>query len=226
MISMQFDDRVFFKELNNVLGYAEGYLQGVKEGRNIFLEKIAHNSVKIFKDFVDQNARVDPQMYHHIYEWYQEGHPEARLFDIEYSVSGGGISFNGTFSQSSSIANGATVPFYNKAEVMERGLPIVIKPIKANVLNFKVGTEDVFTSKPIMIDHPGGTHVMGSFDHIFKLFFKEHFTQSVLDMTGIRQYLQKSSAFKDNFKNSKIGGKTKGIEVGYNWISKAGDLIV
>jgi hypothetical protein len=226
MISIQFDDKVLFKDLTNILGYSEGFLQGVKEGENNFANKIAKNAIEILKAFVDQNARVDPQMYHHIYEWYQEGHPEARLFDIEYSSVNGGISFHGTFSQSSSIANGATVPFYNKAEIMEKGIPIVIKPVNANVLNFKVGTEDVFTSKPINIQHPGGTHVMGSFEHIFKLFFEQHFTQSVLKSTGIFDHLQKITDYKDNLKSAKIGGRAKGVEVGYNWITKAGELSV
>jgi len=226
MISAQFDDRIFFKDLMNVAGYSEGFLEGIQKGKPKFLKNIAKDSIQIFKDFVDQNARVDQQMYHHIYEWYQTGNPNARLFDIEYAVTETGISFNGTFSQSSSMANGSTVPFYNKAEVMEKGIPVTIRPIKAKVLNFQIDNEDIFTSGPITIDNPGGTHVMGSFQHIFDLFFNQHFTQSVLLLTGIKTYLENASTYKTNLSSAKTGGKAKGIEVGYNWIVKAGDLSV
>lgn len=226
MISVKFDDRVFFKELSNVLGYSEGFLIGAELGKGKLAEGIARNAIEIFKDFVDQNARVDQQLYHHIYEWYETGNPEARLFDIDYKTKDGGISFNGTFSQSRSISKNSTTPFYNKAEIMEKGLPITIKPVNASVLSFNVDGEQVFTPNEVTISNPGGTHVMGSFERIFDIFFKQHFKQSVLDMTGITKYLSNPQAYKDNIKSAKVGGKAKGVEVGYNWITKAGDLSV
>ena len=45
-------------------------------------------------------------------------------------------------------------------------------------------------------------------------------------MTGITRYLSNPTVFKTNFASAKTGGKAKGVEVGYNWITKAGDLIV
>lgn len=226
MITIKFDDKQFFKDLMNVAGYSEGFLEGASLGKEKFLHKLAVNSIDIFKDFVDQQARVDQQMYHHIYEWYQVGNPAGRLFNVKYTVRDGGISFNGTFSQSISIRNGSNQPFYDKAKIMEKGLPITISPVNASVLTFNVNGEQVFTPNPVTVEHPGGTHVMGSFENIFDLFFKEHFTQSVLNITGITQYLNNAKAYKDNFKSGKSGGKAKGVEVGYNWITKAGDLSV
>jgi hypothetical protein len=225
-MSISFDDRIFFKELSNITKYSEGFLQGIESGKQKFSTSIAKNSVEIFKEFVDQNARVDEQMYHHIYEWYQSGVPAARLFDINYTVSDGGISFDGTFSQSRSVSNGSKTPFYNKAEIMEKGIPVTISPVNASVLSFNVDGEQVFTSGSVTVSNPGGTHVMGSFERIFDIFFKQHFKQSVLDMTGITEYLKNARPYKDNLKAAKNGGRAKGVEVGYNWITKAGDLSV
>jgi hypothetical protein len=226
MISIKFDDKIFFKDLMNITGYSEGFLQGAVLGNKKLSDGVANSAVEIFKNFVDQQARVDQQMYHHIYEWYQVGNPGARLFDINYIVREGGISFNGTFTQSISVSNGSNQPFYDKAKIMERGLPVTISPTNASVLTFNVDGEQVFTPNAVTIEHPGGTHVMGSFERLFDLFFKEHFRQSVLDLTGITQHLSNAKAYKDNFKAGKTGGKAKGIEVGYNWIAKAGDLSV
>lgn len=226
MISIAIDDKVFFKELSNITKYSEGFLQGVELGKEKFSVSLAKNSIEIFKDFVDQNARVDEQMYHHIYEWYQSGVPSARLFDIEYNVSNGGISFNGTFSQSRSVSKNSTTPFYNKAQIMEMGIPVTISPVNASVLSFNVDGQQVFTSDTVTVQNPGGTHVMGSFQRIFDIFFRQHFKQSVLDLTGITEYLKNAKPFKDNLKAGKTGGKATGVQVGYNWITKAGDLSV
>jgi len=226
VISVKFDDRTMFKDLSNIVKYSEGFLLGAELGKEKLAESIARNAIEIFKEFVDQNARVDQEMYHHIYEWYQEGSPNARLFDVEYTARDGGISFNGTFSQSRSLSRNSTTPFYNKAEVMERGLSITIKPVRAKVLSFSIDGEQVFTPNPITVQNPGGSQVMGSFERIFDLFFKQHFKQSVLDMTGITKSLSNAKAYKDNFKSGKSGGKARGVEVGYNWITKAGDLNV
>lgn len=225
MISVKVDDDIFFSEMNNVLGYAKGFLEGVERGKAEFYHSIAKDAINIFKEFVDQQARVDPYMYHHIYEWYRQGSPDSRLFDIEYTVGNGGLTFNGVLTQSKSIKNGSNVPFYNKATIMEKGIPVTIKPNK-KALKFNVGSEEVFVSGPITVDHPGGTRVTGAFENIFKIFFEQNFRQSVLDVTGITRYLSNPTAFKYNFSSSKVGGKAKGIEVGYNWIKNAGGLSV
>lgn len=226
MIAIKFDDKKFFKDLTNIANYSTGFLEGVHSGKEEFAKSIARNGIEIFKEFVDQQARVDEQMYHHIYEWYQPGNPGSRLFDVEYIARDGGISFNGTFSQSRSVSNNSTTPFYNKAQVMERGLPITISPKNSKVLAFEVNGEQVFTPNSVTIRNPGGTHVMGSFERIFDLFFKQHFKQSVLDATGITRHLTNAKPYKDNFSAGKTGGKAKGVQVGYNWIAKAGDLSV
>jgi hypothetical protein len=226
MIAIKFDDKKFFKDLTNIANYSTGFLEGVHAGKEEFAKSIAKNGVEIFKQFVDQQARVDEKMYHHIYEWYQAGNPGARLFDVEYITRDGGISFNGTFSQSRSVSDNSNTPFYNKAQIMERGLPITISPKNSSVLAFEIDGEKVFTPNPVTVQHPGGTHVMGSFERIFDIFFREHFKQSVLDVTGITKHLSTAKPYRDNLAAGKTGGKAKGVQVGYNWIAKAGDLSV
>ena len=226
MITVKFDDKQFFRDMENILGYSEGFLEGAEKAKPEFAKAIAKDTIEILKQFIDQQARVSPEMYHHIYEWYMEGSPEGRLFDIDYSVSGGGISFYGTLKQSTSIKNGSNVPFYNKATIMEKGISVRIKPKTAKALKFNIGTEDIFVSGPVLIDNPGGTRVVGSFERIFINFFKDHFRQSVLEATGIRKYLSNTKPYNDNLRAAKTGGKAKGLEVGYNWIANAGGLNV
>jgi len=73
---------------------------------------------------------------HHVYEWYQTGSPAARLFDINYISNQIGLSFNSTFRQSVSIKSGSKVPFYNKAQIIENGIPVTIRPVSSEVLSF------------------------------------------------------------------------------------------
>lgn len=226
MITIQFDDKTFFREMTNIAQYSEGFLNGVNNGKSAFAKSIGRDAIEVFKQFVDQNARADEKMYHHIYEWYQTGSPEARLFDVEYVEYDGGLTFNGTFSQSKTLQNGSMTPFYNKAEIMENGIPVTIKPVKSKVLSFNVDGEQIFTPNAVDVQNPGGTHQLHAFEHIFDLFFKEHFKQSVLELTGIKEYLQNPKVYKDNLHSAKTGGKSKGEQIGYDWIANAGGLSV
>jgi len=224
MISSTINDREFFKDMNNIIGYMNGFVEGAEIGKDKFLNSLAKNGIQIFKEFVDQQARVDPKMYHHIYEWYQTGAASGRLFDIDYSIENSGLTFNGTLSQSASIKSGSNVPFYDKARIMENGISVTIKPKTAKALKFNNGADDIFVSGQVTVENPGGIAVVGAFENIFELFFTQHFRQSVLELTGIKKYLESSRDFKDNFRYAKTQGKQKGINVGYNWITRAGDL--
>jgi hypothetical protein len=226
MFKITFDDLKFNKEMENILGYSLGFLEGVEKGKENFLRSFAPDIIRGMKDFIDSNARVDPQMYHHIYEWYQTGSANSILYNIKYRVNKNGISLNYSFSQSKSIQNGSKEPFYNKATIMENGVAVTIKPQKSNVLAFVVDGQQVFTKKEVVVSNPGGTRVKGSFEHIINLFLSSYFKQSFLQSSGIRDYLQKPLVFKTNLKSAKTGGKNLGEQVGYNWISHAGGLNV
>lgn len=225
MIRAGFDDAKFFAEMSNVVKYAEGYLEGAELGKPQMLLKVGRTMKEILEEFIDTSARIDPATLHHVYEWYQSGSPSARLFDIDYSVTKGGLSFGYTFSQSRSLANGSNVPFYNKASIMESGIPVTIKPVYAKALAFEDNGETVFTKGPVTIDSPGGPDVQGSFAEIFNDFFSKYLTQSYLVDSGFTRHLSNPVDFKNNLARGKSGGKSVGKQIGYNWIVKAGDKL-
>jgi hypothetical protein len=220
-----FDDSTFFRELSNIAKYAEGFVEGVNAGKNQFLDNLGQSVIESLKDFIDLNARVDPESLHHVYEWYQVGQESGRLFDINYSVSGGGLSINSSFRQSQSVANGANNPFYDKAKIMENGIPVTIRPKYSQVLMFDDNGEKVFTKKEVNVDRPGGASVQGSFEKVFDMFFSTYFSQSFLSASGLRKYLENPIEFKTKLNAGKSGGRALGKQTGYNWIVKAGGMI-
>jgi hypothetical protein len=220
MISVKINNKKFKKEMNNLMGYSIGFLTGVKRGQGVFLKGFGVTVIEALKQYIDSNARVAPQMLHHMYEWNQTGSPEARLFDLGYTVTGVGLSIDSSFRQSTSIKQGSKVPFYDKARIMESGIPVTIVP-KNRVLAFTVDGEDVFTSAPVRVDNPGG-NVEGQYEKVFDSFFKLYFKQSFLASTGILTYLENPIDFKKNFSRGKTGGYSVGVAVGQQWMAKAG----
>jgi hypothetical protein len=220
MIKM--DGTQFIKDMNNIIKYSEGFLEGVKRGKAQMLSNVGKASVEVIKQYVDSSARVNPAALHHVYEWYQVGSPEARLFDIVYSVNGAGLSIRSQFTQSTVIKNGSNVPFYDKARIMEAGLSITIKPKSATVLSFDVNGEQVFSKGPITVNEPGGSEVQGSFEATFDAFMRGYFSQAFLSSSGILAKLNDISIFKKNLSSGKRSGKQKGIETGYRWITSVG----
>jgi hypothetical protein len=220
MIKLKVNNKKFMRDMDNMVDYTFGFLDGVKRGFPSFLKSFGETSLTALKQYIDSNARVNPQLLHHVYEWSQTGSPDARLFNLNYTVKGNGLSFNSTFRQSKSIKDGSTVPFYNKAEIMENGIPVVIIP-KQTVLAFEDNGEEVFTSAPVVVNNPGGM-VEGEYQRVFDSFFSRYFRQSFLESTGIANYLRNPVDFKTNFSSAKRGGRSRGIAVGLNWIRKAG----
>lgn len=223
MISM-FDDRQFMKDMQNIVEYSAGFLDGIQDGKKKFLENIGESTIETLKDYVDTMAKVDPSLLHHVYEWNRTGSPDARLFNLEYVVKGDGLSVSSTFKQSLSVKNGSKVPFYDKARIMEQGIPVTIKPKAAKVLAFEDNGEKVFTKNPVTVSDPGGTDVQGGFESTFDRFFEVYFTQAFLYSSGIAEYIKNPVAFKANMASGKKGGRSVGKRVGYNWIAKAGAL--
>jgi hypothetical protein len=221
MIKARVDGTQTIKDLNNFMNYAIGFLEGADSGKKIFMDKLGESAVNSLKQFIDSNARVSPDTLSHVYEWYRTGSPDSRLFDINYTVSGIGLSFRSTFSQSTSIKLGSRVPFYDKARIMEQGIPVRIVPKKSAPLVFDDDNQTVFTQKPISIANPGGTETTGSFKKVFDLFFENYFSQAFLRSSGIESRLKDTTLFSKNAPAGVRYGKSKGIEAGYRWIANA-----
>ena len=210
----------FEKLLNNIVNYSIGFLDGVQLGKKEFLNNLGKSTIQALQAYIDLEARANPQALHHVYEWYQTGSPNARLYDFDYTVSSIGLSFKSSFSQSRTVAQDSNVPFYNKASIMEKGSPVFIKP-KRNVLAFKNNGETVFTKKPVTIENPGGVYVQGSFEKISDEFFRIYFKQSFLRASGLLDYINNPTLYKTNFKSGSVSGKLKGRTTGFKWIANA-----
>lgn len=225
MINVKIDAKNLVNSLNNLTQYSIGFLNGVEAASPVIMDNLGKEIIEMLKDFIDTNARVDPDTLHHVYEWYQTGSPEARLFDIDYIVHGkNGLSFNYTFSQSNSFSNNSNVPFYNKAQIMENGIPVTIKPRSGGVLSFNDNGEQIFTKKPIVVSSPGGEGVEGGFEQTIKTFFNSYFTQAFLMTSGVISHLNNPRAYKDHVLAGSKQGKALGFKIGYEWATKGGRI--
>lgn len=217
-----FNSMQFKKDMSNIVDYSVGFLEGIHRGKTVFLKTLGLETVELMKEFIDSNARVNPEMLHHIYEWHQTGSPSARLYDISYTTSQLGLSFKSSFSQSTSIKNGSRTPFYDKARIMEEGIPVTIRPRLAQALAFEDNGEMVFTKNEVRVDNPGGTAVEGGFEKVFDMFFNRYFSQAFLRVSGVAKYLENPIVYKKDMAAGKKMGRSKGISTGYRWIANAG----
>lgn len=217
-----FNSNQFKKDMNNIVNYSVGFLEGIQRGKTVFLKTLGMETVEIMKEFIDSNARVNPQMLHHVYEWTMTGSPDARLYDISYTTSNLGLSFKSSFSQSTSIKDGSRTPFYDKARIMEYGIPVTIRPKVAQVLAFDDNGETIFTRGPVQVMNPGGTEVEGGFEKVFDMFFNKYFSQAFLRTSGVARYLENPQVYKKDMPAGKRMGKAKGLSTGYRWIANAG----
>jgi len=215
-------DAMFRKDMKNIIDYSVGFLEGVQTGKVKFLNNVGILTKELLEEYIDSNARVNPKALHHIYEWYKVGSPDARLYDINYTISNLGLSFVSTLKQSTSIKDGSSVPFYNKAKIMEEGTPVIIKPNKSSVLVFEDNGETVFTKGKVVVTKPGGNETTGSFEKVVDVFFNKYFTQAFLKTSGIQTYLSNPVVYSRNLKAGKSSGRSKGMQVGYRWIANAG----
>jgi hypothetical protein len=222
MITTRFNTTKFTKDMNNIVKYSQGFVEGMQRGKTVFLRGLGLQTVEILKEYIDSNARVNPEALHHVYEWYQTGIGSARLFEVNYTVSNLGLSFISDFTQSTSIKAGSTQPFYNKARIMESGSTIRIRPKQADKLAFEVDGEQVFTANQVTVTNPGGSEVAGSFERVFDSFFTQYFTQAFLRSSGMLGFLENPETYKRNLPAGKKAGKSKGIATGYRWIANAG----
>jgi hypothetical protein len=188
----------FEKQMNNIVNYSFGFLDGVQKGKSIFLNNLGHGVLTALYDYIDASARSNPRAMHHIYEWMQTGSPDARLYDLNYTVSNLGLSFKSRFIQSQSSSRDSNTPFYDKARIMEQGIPVKISPVKSDVLVFEANGETVFTKKEVTVENPGGTEVVGSFERAVDEFMLGYFKQSFIRASGLYDYISKPILYKAN----------------------------
>lgn len=212
----------FQKDMKNIIQYSEGFLDGAKAGKILFFRNLGLEVKNILEKFIDSNASVSPQTLHHMYEWNQVGQSSGRLFSVNAVSTGYGINFTASFNQSQTIKDGSRVPFYDKARIIEFGIPVVIKPRVSNVLAFEDNGDMVFTAGPVNVTNPGGVAAQGGFEKTFNMFFSRYLSQAFLRSTGIAAYLENPLVYKSNIQQGKRMGRSAGYKTGYRWIASAG----
>jgi hypothetical protein len=218
---VRFDGRQFAKDMRNIMDYSTGFLDGIQLGKQELMKSIGLQTIEVLKGYIDSNAKVNPLILHHVYEWNKTGSPTGRLYDINYTISNLGLSFNSSFKQSTTVQNGSNTPFYDKARIMENGIPVTIVPVNAQALRYMDNGQEVFTKGPVVVQNPGGD-TQGKFEQVFDNFFNKYFTQAFLRASGIGAYLENPTAYKKNLAKGKRLGKPGGVSTGFRWIANAG----
>lgn len=216
-----FNSKQFTKDMKNIMDYSFGFLEGVQRGKVTLYRTLGPQISEYASQFIDANAKVSPELLHHVYEWDRVGSPNARLFDIDYTISNIGLTFKTSFKQSTSIKNGSNVPFYDKVRIMEDGVTVTIKPKKAKVLAFDINGEEIFTPNPVIVTNPGG-QTRGQFENTINNFFGVYFRQSFLKASGLQEKLKYPKVYKKNLAAGKRTGRSMGIKTGFQWVANAG----
>ena len=215
------ESKNFEIQMQNIVGYSMGFLDGVKKGKKAFLDNLGRGTIEALALYVDSSARGNPSALHHMYEWYQTGSPNARLFDLDYTVSNNGLTFYSEFRQSRTLKEDSNEPFYNKAYIMENGIPVTITPKRSSVLVFEEGGKTIFTKGSITVRNPGGNNVENGFERTIDEFMLRYFKQSFLRACGIYDYIKKPVLYKQYLEAGSRSGRSKGVDVGYKWIANA-----
>lgn len=209
----------------NVIGYSEGFADGSKSGVSDLLQAFGDHAVEAANEYIDSNARVNPNKLQHMYEWNMNGSDGGRLFVLKKNIVGNNLSVQASFKQSTTVKAGSKEPFYDKAEIMENGTPVRIEPKPQSVLMFDINGETVFTKKPVVVKDPGGDAAQHGFEQTFNEFFNMFFSQSFLQSGRMAKYLASPEAYHKNFTSARSGGKSLGKSVGRKWMKDAGGVV-
>jgi hypothetical protein len=152
-----------------------------------------------FGNYIDALARSKPKSLHHVYEWKKAGNKTARLFKLN-KISQVGLSFgvNYQFLPSKSMVPASTGKrrhmFINKASVMEKGEPLVIRPKNAERLVFEVDGETVFMPKgaSVTVKRPGGSAARNQFTLAHSRFFSGRLVNDSIKRSGFQRLFNSS----------------------------------
>lgn len=166
------------------------------EFKNLFKTTIFNQIEKDFGSYIDSQARVKPKTLHHVYEWNKVGVPTARLFKLN-TIDMDGLSFKINYdfklSKSSVPANNKKQKkkyvFANKAEVMESGMPVIIRPRSSERLVFELDGETVFMPKgtSVTVRRPGGAQSSHQFAISYGKFFGGQLVNSSIKSSGLQR---------------------------------------
>lgn len=221
MYSIAFDSKKAMKVLNNVVKYSDGFILESQAQEKTVASKLASTSINEFYDFLDQLARTNPGILHHVYEWGQVGNPEGRLYELKKILSGSNkVGIDADFLPSDSIPDGSNQPFYDKAEIMEDGITVVVNEVEAQALFFEIDGQEFFRTGPIVIENPGGEAVRGSFLRSFEEFYNVYFDQVYLRAIRFYDHFSESRQYEVNFPTAANSSNAESIgrKTALSWI--------
>ena len=161
-------------------------------------------------------------MLHHVYEWEGVGDPMERLYDLSLQVNNTSAVIDAEFLESNVPSQDGGEPFYNKAIIMEEGIPVVINEKNAKALAFTINGEEYFRVGPITIPNPGGEATRGSFVEAFNEFYGKYFTEVYLSAIKFYDYFSNPKVYENYFSSGvKGGGSSTGKAAALSWITKA-----
>lgn len=207
MYSIKIDGKEAKKMLDGVVAYSNGFIKETKAQQKTIVSRLASTSIEAFYDYLDTLARTNPGMLHHVYEWGAVGDPGARLVELKKRLSGQSANIDTEFISSSSIPEGGSEPFYEKATIMEEGIPITVQAVQAKAMFIQYGGEEFFRTGPIVIENPGGESVRGSFVRAFEEFYNTYFEQVYLRSIRYYDHFENPRGFSSNFGSAVESGK-------------------
>lgn len=220
MIRTRIDNKEINQLLGNAVKFSYGFLEGVDTNQIIFNQHLANFTETALGQYVDSQARMNPQALHHVYEWGAVGSEGARLFVFSSKASKRVIHIEGKFLTSTSVPDNGTEPFADKAEIMENGISVTISPKNSDVLAFESDGEMVFTRNDIYVAHPGGDEVAGSFGRVVDDFFNNYFSNHLLK--PFIAELGNPRAFAQYFPEGTKTGRAAGTKASIQYLETAG----
>jgi len=215
LISVRFDDKELVRKLNNSVDYSYGFVEGINMKKFMFMRFLGGYAAEALGKYIDSMARMNPGKLHHVYESNEVGKESARLFEFTVVATAERISFIGSFLPSSKPSEKSKEPLVNKANIMENGIAITISPKKSDFLVFESDDgETVFTRNAIVIEHPGGDEVAGSFGDTVDAFFSQYFTNALL--RPLLKDLERADEFVFGFGR---GSRSSGVQAGRKYMS-------
>lgn len=219
-VRIKADDLI--KTIKNTVDYSSAYLAELNRNKPVLNEMVGSLSIDVFYEYLDSLARSHPGMLHHVYEWGQIGEPQARLFELTMNINGTSAVIDAQFLESDVAADNAKEPFYDKATIMEEGIPVTIKEVDAQALFFQIDGEEFFRVGPITIINPGGAATRGSFLRAFNEFYNTYFIDFYLNSIKFYKYFSDHSEYERYFASASKGGSaSKGRKAALSWIMNA-----
>jgi hypothetical protein len=218
-----FNTKKFTQTVTNIVDYSKGFVDSAKVNEKRLSIGISELSIDAFYEYLDGLARSHPGMLHHVYEWGQVGNPFSRLFELKTQVASRNVTISADFLYSDSISETSNEPFYNKAEVMEEGIPVVINEVQAKALFFEIDGEEFFRTGPIVIANPGGAATRGSFVKAFNEFYGVYFQEVFLKSIRFYDKMKNPKEYQKSIRSAAKGKNAYGLgkRAALSWIEGA-----